>query len=99
MRKEKQIALRSASAAREKLLLRPLADILRSMLEGLLEIAEAEVAHAGGFRGTVRQGQRYAANTLNLAHREIDRLTLWREEDETITRAGSSHQLTRVLGR
>ena len=67
--------------------LTPFAEILRSVLEGVRAIAEADVERAGGFRGPVTEEQRYASNTIDLAHRALDRLTLWREADEELEQA------------
>ncbi len=58
--------------------LTPFADILRSMLEGILEIAEAEVERAGGFGGRV-SATWYASNTIDLAHSELDHLVMQAE--------------------
>ena len=53
-----------------------LCGILRSVLEAIRAVAMAEVERTNGFRGPSSATQ-YASNTIDLADREIDRLTLW----------------------
>ena len=98
---EKQAAPYNARAAREKLLLRPRGEASVSPVAGFVHISEAigealylllaeteaEIERACRFRGPVSEERQHASNTIDLAHRALDRLTLWREADEEFEQA------------
>jgi hypothetical protein len=51
-------------------------EILRSVLEGIREIAEAEIERTGGFRGPVTEEQRESSITLDLVNSALDSLAM-----------------------
>lgn len=85
MREEKQTAPRSARASDEKLL-RASDEIRRSIAEGVRAVADAGIKSINGFRGRPSE-TRYASNVIDLADREINLLTLEREEELEQVRA------------
>ncbi len=98
---EKQAAPYNARAAREKLIHRPRGEAGVSPVAGFVHISEAigealylllaeteaEIERTCRFRGPVTEEQQYAANTIDLAHKALDRLALWREADEELEQA------------
>jgi hypothetical protein len=71
--------LRQQSSTRRTCLIR-LNEILRSVLDGIRETAEAEVERAGGFCGPVTEEQRDSSITLDLVNSALDSLAMQPEE-------------------